>query len=148
MNGFLRRLLRSRGLILLGAFAWLMLVASAQPVVSGAMMDMAPSPDAQPAMTMAMATAHHPHQARIAGDPPGMASVSPLQAPICTHAHAGNCNGMSGHACHCAAMSGNGLLPGALGTVAPNALRIGYQRAPVRSLASLRLSPPLRPPLA
>ena len=137
---------------MLGAFAWLMLVASAQPVVSGAMMGMAPSPDALPAMTMSMAmsmsTMHQPQQARIAGDPPAMTSASPLQAPICSDAHAGNCNGMSGHACHCAAMSGNGLLPGALAALAPSALRIGYQRAPVRSLTSLRLSPPLRPPLA
>ena len=148
MNGFLRRLLRSRGLIMLGAFAWLMLVASAQPVVSGAMMGMAPSPDAQPAMTMSMSTMHQPQQARIAGGPPAITSASPSQAPICSDAHAGNCNGMSGHACHCAAMSGNGLLPGALAALAPSALRIGYQRAPVRSLTSLRLSPPLRPPLA
>lgn len=174
MTCSLRQLLRSRLLIGMSWCAWLMLVVSSLPAVSEAMMGMAPAASvsataplqasgqgipvsrehavrmAMPMMNMPPATSREVSQSgRLYGDAPPSREQPPhdRMGQPCVGSTADGCTGMKGHACHCAAMSGNGVLPSTFASIPSNAISSSYAQQPVPGLSPRYVPPLLRPPL-
>ena len=132
MTFSLRLLARSRRLRVMGVFAWLMLVINS---LAAAPMGMTGIPHSHPMhATIAVASEHCHHDATI------KASRS------CCDNQAGCCNGMTGHACHCAVMCSTTLPPATAVVPASVAMTASYAISLPGSAPSLNTAPPLRPP--
>lgn len=125
MTYSLRLLVRSRCLRLTGALAWLMLVINS---LAAAPMGMTGVPHSHPMHATVAEVCEHGHH------------------DVVVKASRSCCGGMTGHACHCAAMCSATLPPAAVVVLVSVSITNSYAMPPPSSASSLNTAPPLRPP--